>query len=95
MTGKELLLKAVFDKAFSLMDQSIADKLSADETYLIDDRDTLELRNKYDALALELQHRLIIDDYFACNCSKFSQVIELAYQAGIETALQIIDQQVA
>lgn len=95
MTGKELVLKAVFDKAFHLMDHSLNEKLSVDETYLIDERDTTELCAKYEALPLELSYKLVIDDYHACNFSKLSRMIELAYQAGIETTLQIIKDQVA
>ncbi len=93
MTGKELVLKAVFDKALRLMDQSIAEKISVDEDFLTDQRDAAELRNRYEALPLEFQHKLVIDDYHACDCSRLSRMVELAYLAGTETALRIIGEQ--
>ncbi len=95
MTGKELVLKAVFEKAFSLMDSAIAEKLAHDETYLTDERDSIELEQKYESLSLSSPHRMIIEDFHACNCSRFYRMIELAYQAGAETALSIIEKQVA
>ena len=88
MTAKEFQTNAVCVKALENMAANISQKLDTDEVYLHDEKDAQELRERYEVLPLPNYYKWVINDFYSCTCSKLTRVIELAYLAGLEAAMQ-------
>lgn len=89
MTTKEFQTNAVCVKALEDMAANISKKLDTDKVYLHDEKDARELRERYEVLPLPNCYKWIINDFYSCTCSKLTRVIELAYLAGMEAAMQV------
>lgn len=92
MSKQKYNVVAICLKALEEMEQNVCKKIETDELYLQDHRDELELEQLYEALPIENEHRRLIEDFQACSTTKMTRVVELAYQAGVEAALNAIDE---
>lgn len=95
MTKEELNMDMIYEKASNGKEMKIRKKIETDIIFLQDQQDEQELEKRYESLPLRNEHRWTIDDYCACTCSKFSRAIELAYMAGVEAALDVIEKNIA
>ena len=90
MTEHEQASHIVYERAVDLLDMSVRSSVLSDEIYLNDQLDAAHLQERYESLSLSRQHRLVIDDYLACDQSRMSRAVVLAYRAGIRTALSLM-----
>lgn len=84
----EHLLKRELDY---IIDENKEKLILSDEVYKKDTKDENELENKYLALDLSKQQRMIINDYIACIRTTKDRCIDLAYIAGIQDAIKLLN----
>lgn len=90
MSNQKYNVVAICLKALEDMEQNVCRKLESDEIYLQDRSDETDLELLYHSLPIENEHRHTIDDFHACSTTKMTRIVELAYQAGVEAALNAI-----
>lgn len=84
----EHLLKRELDY---IIDENKEKLILSDEVYKKDTKDENELENKYLALDLSKQQKMIINDYIACIRITKDRCIDLAYIAGIQDVIKLLN----
>lgn len=93
MTSKDWDMETIYNDALNAMEENLIAKTQSDEIYKFDDKCEQELDRRYCSLRLTTQYRRVINDYHACTNSKTIRALELAYIAGVEAVLKIINEQ--
>ena len=74
------------EKAEKIME--LAKKLETEDEYICqDNRDLLELEQRYEKLDIPYQMRRVIDDYIACLSTRDERYAQLCYLSGVKTVI--------
>ena len=74
------------EKAEKIME--LAKKLETEDEYICqDNRDLLELEQRYEKLDIPYQVRRVIDDYIACLSTRDERYAQLCYLSGVKTVI--------
>lgn len=74
-----------------VFEQTRAELLRKDEVYQKDLRDLLELEERYEALELDMDSKMFINDYIACLNTVNSRAYEVSYMAGIKDTIIFLE----
>ncbi len=73
------------------IDKSVSKKIMQDEVYLKDIQDAEEIQKRLDEMNLTVEQKRMIDDYIACMNSAYTRIRDVAYLAGIEHAMLLLE----
>lgn len=89
----EDLISKVLDFGMgNVIDKSRDPLLVNDEVYKQDCKDLSELDDRYKALDLTSEQRMVIDDYMACLSSANCRACDVTYFAGVRDTLEFLVQ---
>lgn len=74
----------------NLMNKSTNKLMKHDEVYLHDQKDLLELEQRYEELNLAFEHRILIGDYIACMETVHARAKDISYMAGFKDAISFL-----
>ncbi len=89
---KEMINKLISIRLEQLTGDSKQEMIAADEVYLNDKRDEIELEKRYMELDLPRKQRMLINDYIACTATVHDRYADISYMAGIKDTVRVIDE---
>ena len=89
---EDIISKIIASGLGNVIDKRRDPLLLADEIYRKDCSDLAELEDRYSALDLTKESRMLIDDYIACSDTAHGRANDLCYIAGIRDAILFLSQ---
>ena len=73
------------------IDKNVSKKIMQDNVYLKDIQDAEEIKKRLEEMNLTAEQKRIIGDYMACMNSAYTRIRDIAYLAGIEHAMLLLE----